>query len=500
MKIPLTPYDLRITIKVLISLVLILLLIFVSKAYYDTNCIEIRRYRIGSPSLGDTLKDVKAAHLSDLHIKTMGMREKKILEVLEEEKPDLIFITGDFIHFKGSYEPVISFLKALKAPLGVFCVLGNTEYSNEKGSCILCHEEKSRSLRKLQNSVFLRNSSAPLRVNGKVLNIIGTDDPVYKRADLKGSFKKVSPDHPSILLAHSPEVFEEASDYGTDLVLSGHNHGGQIFILKYLRETLLLKPSLDFLEGFFQEGRTLMYVSKGLGTSFFPFRLGIKPEIAFFEFSNQTNSISNNPLKTAFTGVSLSNWIETFNVFDLFGLIGLQHGGTLDSPTNSAAAQERGETVAENILFDFESESDLEKLNWECHKWFERSKENATSGQYSLRVILPPGEYPGINFNGVNGDWSKYSYLKLDLFNPTGKEIQIHVRIDDNKSGWKYANRFDIGFELKPGMNHICIPTDSIRTNIRQHPLNLKRIERLMVFSPKNLQQTELYIDYIRLV
>jgi predicted MPP superfamily phosphohydrolase len=266
---------------------------FVAKAYYDTNAIEIKHYQIKNSPLGEVFQGLKIAHLSDLHIKHYGVREKKALNILEKENPDLIFLTGDYIHFDTPYTAVTSFFRELKAPFGVYAVLGNTEYSNENGSCVLCHEERSKSLREKNNVQFLRNSFVHFKVNGKAINIIGVDDPVEKRSDLRTTLKGVNPNEPSILLAHSPEIFEEASNRGIDFLLSGHTHGGQIFITKILRNILPLDPTLEFLGGFLQEGRTLMYVSQGMGTSFLPFRLGVKPELTFFEFSNNTNEETN---------------------------------------------------------------------------------------------------------------------------------------------------------------------------------------------------------------
>jgi len=534
------------TIIILIGL----LLLFAGKAYYDTNSIEIRHYQIGNSSLGEILNGLKVVHLSDLHIKSIGSRENKILEILKKEKPDLIFITGDFIHFEGSYEPFMLFFHQLKPPLGVYAVLGNTEYSNENGSCILCHEEKSRKLKETQNVVFLRNSSVPLNLNGKVLNIIGVDDPVNKKSDLKTSLKMVNPNDPSILLSHSPEIFKEASGLGIDFLLTGHNHGGQIFITKLLRKIIPLDPTLEYLEGFFKQGKGLMYVSRGIGTSYLPFRLGVKPEITIFRFlmdsnnsinsMNPTNStatlqhrntatleyrntaarpfwsISNTPPTTFFTGFNFTNLIETFNIPNIFDLLGLTispHSRSTVTPQHrSIAAHKRQDTsinsnnpmnptnpINSSILFDFESESDLMKLNWECHKWFELSEQNTTSGRHSLRMILPPDQYPGINFEEIMKDWSKGNYLKMDIFNPSGEDITFHIRIDDQKSGWEYADRFDINYELKKGMNYISIPTNSIKTNIHHRPLNLKKIRRMMVFIPNNTQKRELYLDNIRL-
>ena len=496
-----------------IIILIALLFLFAVKAYYDTNCIEVRHYQIKNSSLGEVLGGLKVAHLSDLHIKSIGLKEEEILKILREEKPDLILITGDSIRFGGPYTPAMSFFHQLRPSLGTYTVLGNTEYSNENGSCILCHEEKSRSLKKKPNPVVLRNSFVPLRVNGRVVNIIGVDDPVSKKSNLRAAIGKIDEEAPSILLVHSPEVFEEASGFKIDLLLCGHTHGGQTSFTKYFRKIFPLDASLEFIEGFFQNGKALMYVSRGIGTSYLPFRLGIKPEITFFTFTNNTNnekmriirmnqlisvntvSISNNPSKTIFTGLSLSSLIETFNILNIFDSLGL----TTSRQHSKTAQKQHGSTATKNFLFDFESEEELKQLNWECHKWFELSEKNATSGKYCLKVVLPPGEYPGINFREIRHDWSEFHSLRMDIFNPSEEKVDFCIRIDDKKSGSEYANRFDTVFELKHGINQISIPTNSIRTNIHRRPLDLRQIKRVIVFVMNNNKQRELYLDNIRL-
>jgi hypothetical protein len=213
-----------------------------------------------------------------------------------------------------------------------------------------------------------------------------------------------------------------------------------------------------------------------------------------------TVSISNNPSKTIFTGLSLSSLIETFNILNVFDSLRLtapkQHRSTLANPINSSNSIN---STNQNILFDFESEEELKQLNWECHKWFEVSQNHATSGKYSLKVLLPPGQYPGISFKDIKNDWSEFRYLKMDAFNPSEEEFNFHIRIDDNKSGVEYANRFDADFNLKTGINNISIPTNSIQTNLRHRSLNLKRIKGMMVFLTNNTKPRELYLDNIRL-
>ena len=87
----------------------------------------------------------------------------------------------------------------------------------------------------------------------------------------------------------------------------------------------------------------------------------------------------------------------------------------------------------------------------------------------------------------------------MDVFNPSEERFNFHVRIDDHKSGWEYANRFDADFNLKPGINNISIPTNSIQTNIRHRSLNLKGIKGMMIFLTNNTKPRELYLDNIRL-
>jgi predicted MPP superfamily phosphohydrolase len=475
--------------------IVVLLLGFFIKAYTDTNTIEVTQYTIENSPLGAVLGGVKVVQLSDLHLKKVGLREKKVLEILKAEQPDLILLTGDYIHFKGPYEPVMAFFSQLRAPLGVYGVLGNTDYYNENGSCILCHQEKSKTLKK-GSPYFLRNSAFQLRIKGKTLFLIGVDDPVNKKADVRAALKGVEGRDPAIFLAHSPELFEEAVENGLDLVLSGHTHGGQIAGIGLLQKILPLDPSLELLKGFFQKGRTLMFVNRGLGTSYLPFRFGVKPEITFFKFGNSSASsdspgpagpdgtlrISNNSSRTYFSGLSLADLGETLKVFTpLRKLFDIK---------DSSASKTR---------LDFETEEDLQDLNWECHKWFERSADHATSGRYSLKVTLPSGRYPGISFKNFRGNWAGFKRLEMDVFNPSPETIPFHLRIDDHKSGWEYAARFDQNIYLDPGPNPITIPLHTLKTNLHSKPLNLEKIERLLVFIPGNRTTRELFIDNIRL-
>ena len=297
-----------------------------------------------------------------------------------------------------------------------------------------------------------------------------------------------------------------------------------------------LDPTLEFIEGFYQQGKTLMYVSRGVGTSYLPFRLGVKPEITLFRFANGSSksdcsAIASSPSSSYFAGFS---FLALFDLFDFFGvvsntanylrlattgiyysmrsLLGLEPYALslvpLPQSPNSSVLATSGSSKEPypvglgpyaKVLFDFESEEDLQKLDWQCHKWFELTKDHVTSGKSSLRMELPAGQYSGINFNDFPADWSKGQNLRLDVFNPSKERIVFHIRIDDKNSGWEYENRFDKNHELREGMNHISVPLSSLKTNLHSKPMDLRNIKRFMVFLPNNQVKRELFLDNIRI-
>lgn len=473
-------------VRILIFVILVLAFILAGKIYYDTYTLEVRHYRIVHSRLAEALSGAKVVFLSDLHMKRLGPREQEILSILREEKPDVVLLGGDYISFRGSYDPVMAFFHELK---NAYAVMGNSDYYNENGSCILCHKPKSYELKSDPNVLFLRNVATLLDTAGGRVNLIGLDDPVNKKGNIAEATSGIAPSFPSILLAHSPDVFEEASSRGIDFVLAGHNHGGQVFLARYLKRQMLVEPSFNYLEGFFQKGRTLMYVGKGVGVSYLPFRLGVRPEVVFFEFINTKDSRLEIAPKVTMIGERRCT--VSFSLTNLWDLIGLHDDQESELTKHHAGPLGK--------LFDFETEEELELLNWSCHKWFEMSEKHATSGQHSLQVTIPPGEYPGIYFKDVEKDWSAYHYLKLDVYNPEAEPIKFHIRVDDKTDGWEYADRFDRNFNIAKGMNHISIPLEGVKANITPRSLDLKNIERFMLFIPGNDRKRTFYIDNIRL-
>jgi len=154
----------------------------------------------------------------------------------------------------------------------------------------------------------------------------------------------------------------------------------------------------------------------------------------------------------------------------------------------------------DRILFDFESEAELDRLNWSCHALYSLSNEHATHGSNSLKMELFPSDYPGLSPRLTVKDWHNYRGLGFDVYSTSAKPVALGVRIDDRKYYPGHEDRYNKSFILKPGMNHILISFETMVTSGSRRVLNTSSIERLIMFMPHPEMRTILYIDAIRLM
>jgi len=159
-------------------------------------------------------------------------------------------------------------------------------------------------------------------------------------------------------------------------------------------------------------------------------------------------------------------------------------------------------TEKPRFFFDFEADKDLDDLVWKCKTLFRISDQHATSWSRSLKVLLYPdpdntGEhYPGIGFNRFNPDWSSYSSLCFDAFNPEEKALSLVVRIDDCKNP-DFPDRYNKAIILVPGANHVSLPLNSLITSGTKKRLNLARIEGVMLFLSNPKERHTIFLDRV---
>ncbi len=154
----------------------------------------------------------------------------------------------------------------------------------------------------------------------------------------------------------------------------------------------------------------------------------------------------------------------------------------------------------EFVLFDFESDSELDQVHWKCHTLLHLSDKHVTHGAKSLHLELYPSDYPGFSLILEKKDWRDYKTLCFDIYNPGEKEVRLTVRIDDRGGCPDYADRYNHSFIIKPTVNQVRIPLNSLSTSETHRMLDLRSIHKFIIFVVNPAQKVDLYMDYGRLV
>lgn len=151
------------------------------------------------------------------------------------------------------------------------------------------------------------------------------------------------------------------------------------------------------------------------------------------------------------------------------------------------------------VLYDFESETELDKLTWECHVLYALATDHATSGNRSLRADLYPSPYPAVVMPLTVRDWRPFARLSFDVYNPSDKALRIGVGIDDERVRPSYGDRYNRSFSLRPGDNHLIIPLETVIATGSRRQLELAHIYRMFILVAFPATKTTLYVDAVRL-
>jgi predicted MPP superfamily phosphohydrolase len=242
-----------------------------------TEVIEVTRHSIRLKNLPQSFNGLRIVHLTDIHhSKYVSFNDVfRMVTLANQQKPDIVALTGDYITWSKKFiQPVAQALKNLKARLGVYAVLGNHDFRVDA-------EEITSALEKAQIEV-LRNTSRRIDYKGDSLWIAGVDEYSYGQSNIPKALYGIPSSQPKILLAHNPEIISLAAHHQVDFVISGHTHGGQVKI-PYLKPlNSMTQPNQGLLEGFVRNGKTQMYISRGLGKVVVPVRILCPPEIPVF--------------------------------------------------------------------------------------------------------------------------------------------------------------------------------------------------------------------------
>lgn len=287
----------RITVPILLVLEFVLIVFFLYQNYH----LVVTEYTFNSGKITDELDGYRIVQISDLHNQWFGKKQKKLLSMIEECKPDIIVVTGDAVDSNHTnYGITLDFFEGAVGIAPVYYITGNHE------EWLQGTEDYSDYLSKIEQMGVNYIDGKTVEVDGFELtgavgmsgetgrkneglvsevmsNRVDTEDGSNKTLDKENeddenqesSGDKVL----SVVLSHEPGY------YDAELIFAGHIHGGQFIIPG---KGGLLSPDFSFFPKYYGDmydlGNAKLVVSRGLGNSLVPVRINNFPEIVVMEF------------------------------------------------------------------------------------------------------------------------------------------------------------------------------------------------------------------------
>jgi len=256
---------------------------FVEPDYPRLERVEIRLVKLPPALDGFTI-----AQLSDFHYDPYFSVTpiKAGIEMVNELKPDLVVLTGDFATMPlpesrrhhnrqalRAVEPCAALLRSLQAPGGVFAILGNHDFSFGPEGVVEALQS--------QGIPVLRNQSVLIEKNGGRFWLAGLDDVLGRQANLDDALQKVPNGETTVVLCHEPDFADVVATRSVDLQISGHSHGGQVRLP--VVGALYLPPlGQKYPWGLRRLGSMQLYTNCGIGTVNLPIRWNCPPEVTLF--------------------------------------------------------------------------------------------------------------------------------------------------------------------------------------------------------------------------
>jgi uncharacterized protein len=255
------------------------------------NRIQVRRFA-GPIHYTEHLSHLRIAHLTDLHVGrvTPWAVQLAAVDMTNEEKPDLVLLTGDFVCHSQTYLDRLEYLIS-RFQVPVMAVLGNHDYWSGA-------DEVRLALRR-GGAEVLDNRHTLIGLRHQMIQVVGLDDAYTGHARRDEALKGLRKDVPSIAMSHIAEEADGLWAHGVPLVLSGHTHAGQITLARLHELALGKLAGHKYVHGLYGSRTNggsfpgAVYVGAGIGASVMPLRLGERGqrEIAMFELGYEPGTI-----------------------------------------------------------------------------------------------------------------------------------------------------------------------------------------------------------------
>ena len=242
---------------------------------YSRHNIQLVQAAVPVRGLHPSLDGLRVGLITDLHHSDMVPADDvaRAASLLMAERPDVIVLGGDYVTWgdRAYVVPCSDALAGLAAPFGVYAVLGNHDDDQDMPAALISHGYE-----------VLRDARTTVRIRGEQLDLVGVRFWTRRARDiarlLRGAESTV------ILLAHDPRRLEEAAALKVPLVLSGHTHGGQVVLPGF---GSVAARKFPVLAGPARRENTSIFVSRGVGTVYVPYRLNCPPDVSVITLKSE---------------------------------------------------------------------------------------------------------------------------------------------------------------------------------------------------------------------
>ena len=249
----------------------------------EPSRVKVEYVSLTLPRLTPAFSGLRIVQISDIHMGSWMNAERlqHVADKVVEQKPDLLFLTGDFLvgHIfdktsEDHLQEMIDILSPLAKSIPSFGVLGNHDHWTKSGAV--------REMLKISGIVELKNSVFTITRGKEHLHLCGIDDVWERHARVENVIDLLKDNSPAILMAHEPDFADVSAKTGRfDLQVSGHSHGGQV-VIPFYGPPILPYLGQKYHTGLYQVGNMLQYTNRGVGMATPTVRFNCPPEITVF--------------------------------------------------------------------------------------------------------------------------------------------------------------------------------------------------------------------------
>lgn len=277
-------------LSIFLFLIIVVVTIFLYAKYRGIKGLIVKEYRVESEILTSNFSGLKIVHFSDLLYKSTVDKDdvKNLVNRINELKPDIVVFTGDLINKNAKItnediEFLEEELESISAKIGKYAIYGDEDYSVESYKTIM-EKGKFKILNNSYDEIFYKNNDS--------MFIVGLPSSLKEEVKLEEAFAFYKEDEKRkfiIVLVHDGKTikFLDESTYEVDLVLGGHSLNGSV-VIPYYGGVFIDDGSYKYYQEHYSKGITDIYISSGIGTNKYPYRIFNKPSFNLYRLKAQS--------------------------------------------------------------------------------------------------------------------------------------------------------------------------------------------------------------------